>query len=156
MEYDTDEENLDVVQSDEGKFYTLRCQKPPTIKPILKMRSENIEIDDTESVRSYVNFDLGENEIRDFSKNDRVIAHTSKLSKPDKPKKKEKKQKGKGKNRKGVSIEEETERKIAKALKKRQEIEEAEIIAERQGLGLDDIEDLDVDDDFDYTDYDME
>jgi hypothetical protein len=151
--YDNDEEELEVVQSDEGKFYTLRCQKYSSMKPLLK--SQSVDVDNNESQKSSVNFDLGENEIRDFKKNDRVIIHRSQFANAEKPKK-NKKPKGKGKNRKNKDMIAEKEKKIAKALKKRQENEEAETIAERQGLGLDDIEELEVDDDFDFNDYDME
>jgi hypothetical protein len=123
------------------------------MKPLLKYESVDVEYDESE--RSFVNFDLGENEIRDFRKNDRVIIHRSQFVNAEKPKK-NKRPKGKGKNRKNKDLIAEKEKKIAKALKKRQENEEAEIVAERQGLGLDDIEELEVDDDFDFNDYDME
>lgn len=171
--FNEEDEHLDVVKSEEGKFYSVKCSKPPKIKSIFKSRSTNVPIDDTASDRSNVTFDFNNNEIRDFKRNERVVwdvSRTNQTFRSMKQKNKEpKKPKGKGKNRKnqGKSKEE----KMAKAERKRKEREEAEEIAENEdeegesgkeesgfkGMSFEDIEDLDVDDDFsDDNDEEME
>ena len=145
--FDEEEEYVEVVKSDEGKFYTLKCQKPPVIRPILKSKSCMAVIPDNMSERSSVFFDLNGNEIRDFKKNDRVNwpQFKSKVSYENskKDKTKSKKRKGKGKNRMQTDEEakEKEQKKIEKARKKQEELRM--------------LEEMDVDDDFDDDD-DME
>lgn len=145
--FDEEEEYVEVVKSDEGKFYTLKCQKPPVIRPILKAKSCMAVIPDNMSERSSVFFDLNGNEIRDFKKNDRVNwpQFKSKVSYENskKDKTKSKKRKGKGKNRMQTDevAKEKEQKKIEKARKKQEELRM--------------LEEMDVDDDFDDDD-DME
>lgn len=123
-------------------------------------------IPDDVSERSFVNFDLIGNEIRDFSKNDRVnwgnLESNSAYEKAG-GKDKKKKSKGKGKNRvKTKQDQKEVEqRKIEKARVKRQERLALEDDCEGEGEGElqtearnNMIQDLDVNDDFD--DFDQE
>jgi len=141
IEFDEDEEDIGVVKDEEeGTFYTLKHQKSIPVKPILKSRSCMVVIPDDISERSNVNFELQDNEIRDFKKNDRVDWHPSKtqVGFAKSNLKKEKKQKGKGKNRRMTTEEKKSkeQKKIEKARKKREEQEKL-------------FEEMDVDDNFD-------
>jgi hypothetical protein len=93
----------------------------------LKAKSCTQAIEDDISERSYVSFDLNENEIRDFNKNDRVNWSLFKTNqKIENAKKKHaKKSKGKGKNRMKTDEEAKAKElnKIEKARKKREEQE---------------------------------
>lgn len=68
LEYNPKEEQLHVVKSEEGRFYSIRFHKPNPTKSILKKRDSE-SITDKSSV---VNFDFNDNEIRDFNKNDKL------------------------------------------------------------------------------------
>ena len=99
IEYNTKEEHLDVVKSEEGKFYSIRWAKSLVMTPILKKAwSLSINFEGSETEKSNVNFDLNENEIRDFKRNDKVNwpLQRTKLSYKN-AKKNPKKRKGKGK-----------------------------------------------------------
>lgn len=97
--YDSEEEDLDVVKSEEGKFYSIRYQKPASVKPILKKAGSEVLSDRTIGV----SFELTENEIKDFKKNDklnlRILNQQLSGKNFKKAQKKPKKRKGKGKRR---------------------------------------------------------
>lgn len=146
-EYDEEEEKLEVVKSDEGRFYSLKCSKPPPVKSILKSKSCMSEMLSNVSDRSGVLFDLEDNEIRDFKKNDKVNWPLSKTRlsnyNPKNKNKNKKKAKGKGKNRAMTDEEakEKERQKIEKARKKREEREQLEMeVAEEEEEDNEDFE----------------
>jgi len=154
--YNSEEEDLDIVKSEEGQFYSIRFQKSPSVRSILKKKDSEINTDKS----SVVNFDLHDNEIRDFRKNDKLntrilnqqLTGRNYNAAKNSNKKKGKKHKGKGKKRKNVDEEAESKRKMERAERKRKEIAEAEQLATKGSINFDNIEEMDVDDDFDFND----
>lgn len=164
---------MDVVKSEEGKFYSIRCAKHIPVAPILRqISSVSSKLEGSENGRSIVNFDLNDNEIRDFKKNDKVdwALHRTKLSFKHAQKnqgKKGKKRKGKGKNRKNFDPEAEAKRKIDRAARRRKEREDVENegeeeeepsikpLGESKGISFNTLDEMSVDDDFEFED-DME
>ena len=99
ISYNSEEEALDVVKSEEGKFYSIRFQKSQTVRPILKK-----EISE-QSEKQIVNFELNDNEIKDFGKNDRLQMSILKKPHSVQPSSLKKgKKKGKGKNRRNSNF----------------------------------------------------
>lgn len=157
LKFDEDEETVDVVKDDDGEVYILK-QSKENERPKSILKAKKVVQEDESDSRTTVFFNLQQNEIKDFTKNERIYITIDKLKKSkstddSEPKRKKgKKGKGKGKNRKMNDDQQKQKEleKIRKAEEKRREREELEDMVDnelQQNPFLDALED-EVDDEF--------